>query len=153
MADKKHIPPDVLARIGEQYIRFAETGAQMIAEDTPEAWKAHRDAAWALDKSYKARFKNSTSTEGEDLPKRFFVVEAGASYTIVAYDFDHAWLLFGHEIARTEMGEEIEATNVSLHELTEEEVARKHVTDDGGGRNGRYPLAEAEIGAVFSSEY
>lgn len=139
----KHITPETLMRIGQAYVDFLATVGKM--DDTETA------AAARLDKLYESRFYASITPDGEDRPKRFFEVDTGVTYIIVAFDEDHAWVLFALEVARTECGTETE--DATLREISEDDVARKHVTDERDGKEGRYPLASAEVGDVFCSEY
>jgi hypothetical protein len=86
--------------------------------------------------------------------KRFFKVNAGATYTIVATDPSDAWRLFGAHIAVVEGGEDLLGEDVSMREIPAEAAADKKVHDEDGPQGTRtYPLTEAELGAVFCSEY
>ena len=147
MPDQQHIPPDVLARIGQQYVEFVDSFKQNHEDGQPESYRRHSTASKNMVASYNQRFA------GCDRPARFYAVDAGARYTIVACDANHAWLLFAQEVAITDLGADLLGVEVSMAEIPAELVAASFVHDERDGKPDRYPLATAAVGDVFCSEY
>lgn len=87
--------------------------------------------------------------------KRFFTIDAGASYTVVAHGPSHAWRIFGEYIETCEAGEDLLDDTVCMSEMEPERVAEIRVFDECAetDADGKRPLSTAEIGAVFSSEF
>lgn len=83
--------------------------------------------------------------------KRFFEVDVGGcvSYSVVAATASEAWKTFGEYIAGSGSGEDMLDDEVTMGEIEASRAAELSVHDDGSD----YPLTEAELGAVFCSEY
>lgn len=94
------------------------------------------------------------------MSKRFFEVDVGAcvSYSIVATTASEAWALFGAHVRDSGAGEDMLDDTVTMLEIDAAEAAEKIVYDeDAHHRLGpgvrEHPLTEAELGAVFCSEF
>lgn len=88
-------------------------------------------------------------------PKRYFHIDTDGStptWCIVAKDAGDAWRVWAKSIADAGEGEDMLAASVRMVELTGYGLETKRVRDDDRGRDA-FPLTQAELGAVFCSEY
>lgn len=83
--------------------------------------------------------------------KRYFSVDCGITYTVIATNPFHAISII-HDIEQDFGLNLIEYGGLNIVEFSEDEAANRHGSDDE--RNGGlYPINTFPLGAVLSSEY
>ena len=90
-------------------------------------------------------------TEETESKKRYFDIDCGIDYTVVATSPMHALQII-HEAEPDFEENMIDYEGIGIKELTAEEVEKRSGWDDARD-GGKYPLNTFPLGAMLSSEY